>query len=407
MEGHIRASLQRRALRITPSISHAVVAESPATPNKQQLSPATEEQWLFPDLTVRPRLEEHYRQTLLEDVLALSYDHFSPHADLALLESGEVGSNEWLRSVPTLKGMFTMPLSQLPTQPQADQITTSLITLEATSMKAPSSRLITPTRAGHTRWRKKVMNPIDYTPVPKETMELFWNPPPPPPPPFAPIPSRLPMLKSVSLRMFPESTSDKGALLPAVMAIECITGLRADPLVVDRADNMRRLRMGMTMGVGLTLTGGRMYEFVDKLVQCVLPLLQQWTGIEPDPKKEEETDEAGRKPGPRANSIIRRTDADPGTVTFVLPKRFVGMFPDIEPYFDQFPKMYDLEIAITTTATTRKGAVLVLSGFQLPFLIDESARYIDAEEVRRRREAAAAKAAAAKADPWAQYRKKR
>jgi hypothetical protein len=57
-----------------------------------------------------------------------------------------------------------------------------------------------------------------------------------------------------------------------------------------------------------------------------------------------------------------------GSIKFTLPASSVGTFPDIEPHFDSFPRLYDVVVTINTSGINDWEACLLLSGFQLPFL---------------------------------------
>jgi hypothetical protein len=108
-----------------------------------------------------------------------------------------------------------------------------------------------------------------------------------------------------------------------------------------------------------------MYDFVDKMTQCVLPRLREWQGF---------------------NGVGN----DKGSLAFQLPKTAVGYFPDIEPHFDSYPKFFDLDIMMHTTGQSDWEAALCLSGFQIPFL---PKRVIQEEVVEESK------------DPWAKFRK--
>ena len=104
----------------------------------------------------------------------------------------------------------------------------------------------------------------------------------------------------------------------------------------------------MPMGAHILLRNEDMYNFIDKTVQCVLPRIPDWKGVPPNFKN--------------------------GNVTMKLPASSIGInylttgyFPDIEPHFDMFPKMFDLDVTFHTTAKNEREAILCLSGFQIPF----------------------------------------
>lgn len=139
----------------------------------------------------RARLEEHYYNTLLEDLIVLNYDHSSPHASLSHLS----GTKEWNRRLPDqpLQHLYSSSVERLPTFPGSD-MTTSLLTLENARVRES-----VPKR----KFRKGFFNPIDYTTVLKEKYEAREDAP--PPPPYSPLPSRTPMPAKVVLRIWAEA----------------------------------------------------------------------------------------------------------------------------------------------------------------------------------------------------------
>eukprot|EP00842_Homolaphlyctis_polyrhiza_P005038 jgi/Hompol1/5535/HPOL_002006-RA len=186
---------------------------------------------------------------------------------------------------------------------------------------------------------------------------MFRAQPKPPPPPFAPLPERLPVLKRVVLKIWAESAVQNklrpvdsffdsrsvNILLSAIMSLQCITGVRADPLFAETADNAKRIRAGMPLGARVEISGPRMFEFVDKLTQCVLPRIREFKGINP-------------------------IGDDNGAIQFTLPDTAIGYFPDIEPHFDMFPRLFNTDITMYTSGKSDAETILCLSGFQIPFL---------------------------------------
>ena len=85
-----------------------------------------------------------------------------------------------------------------------------------------------------------------------------------------------------------------------------------------------------------------MFTFLDKMTQCVLPRLREWNGINP-------------------------SGNDQGAIAFTLPSSSIGYFPDIEPHFDSYPRLFDVDVLIYTTARSDRETILCLSGLQLPF----------------------------------------
>ncbi|KAJ3061338.1 hypothetical protein HK102_009151, partial [Quaeritorhiza haematococci] len=257
-----------------------------------------------------------------------------------------------------LEELFSLPLETLPTQPLAKNgVTTNLISREVT--KSALAKVQTK------HYQKRLMNPIDYTPIKKKDIAAQNQLP--PPAPYSPLPERLPALKRIVLRVWAESAiQNKSILLPAIMSLTAISGIRADPLFADRGDAARKIREGMPLGARVELTGRHMYDFLDKMIQCVLPRLREWDGVNPLGD--------GR-----------------GVITFKLPAAAVGYFPDIEPHFDMYPMLLDMEVVMETTGQSDQEAVWLLSGFQVPFL-----ERVEREVVKKKEDD----------DPWAKFRKR-
>ncbi|KAJ3163110.1 hypothetical protein HDU86_002279 [Geranomyces michiganensis] len=332
--------------------SLATVAASPASTTTTTTT-ATEVAALPP--VFRPRLEEHYYNTLQEDLMVLTYDHSSPHASLAHLSA----SREYNRTVPEnlLKDIYSRPLERLPTFPGAAETTTNLLTLENAKVKNVVLKR---------KFRRGFYNPIDYTSVLKEKLNAREDAP--PVAPFSPVPSRLPIVSKVVLRIWAESAvANKTILLSAIMSLQSISGVRAEPLFATVGDAAKKIREGMPLGARVEITGVRMYEFLDKLTQCVLPRLREWPGVNPVGD--------GR-----------------GSLTLSLPDTAIGYFPDVEPHFDMFPKLFATDVVVETTGKDDWEAVLCLSGFQMPFLAERVVAQVD-EDV------------ADENDPWAKFRK--
>ncbi|KAI9207849.1 ribosomal protein L5 domain-containing protein [Polychytrium aggregatum] len=304
-------------------------SEKGSSSSPSQETTATSPHAPLADQVVRVRLEEHYYNTLLEDIMILSYDHSSPTASL------EAALPALSRKLPenALEDLFSTPFSDLPTHPTNNVTTHFLLSNENSG-----SVVNFPKRS----FAKKKLNPIDYTIVKKEVMTALppldiWKP-------FSPSPKRLPLLRKVTVKVWEDSAAhNKSLLLGAIMNLQSITGVEGTPLFSDKSDASRKIRAGMPLGAKVDLYGDKMYEFVDKLNQCVLPRLREWEGI-----------------NPVGNNL--------GALKLELPESAMGYFPDIEPHFDMFPRMFKTEITFFTTARNDRETMLLLSGFQLPFL---------------------------------------
>jgi large subunit ribosomal protein L5 len=103
-----------------------------------------------------------------------------------------------------------------------------------------------------------------------------------------------------------------------------------------------RLRTGMPIGLKVTLRGERMYDFLDKLINAVLPRMHEFQGVSPD-------------------SFDGR-----GNYTLGLKEQIV--FPEIE--YDKIDKVRGLEISIITTAEKDEEGKHLLELLGMPFAKD-------------------------------------
>lgn len=90
-----------------------------------------------------------------------------------------------------------------------------------------------------------------------------------------------------------------------------------------------------------------MYQFLDKLVEVVLPRMKEWPGL---------PESAG--------------DAT-GNIGMGFAPSALSLFPEIENNFDMFPRMTGFDVTFTTTANTNLEARLLLSGFNMPFQVKD------------------------------------
>lgn len=100
-----------------------------------------------------------------------------------------------------------------------------------------------------------------------------------------------------------------------------------------------KLRKGEPIGLKVTLRGGRMYDFFEKLVKIVLPRIRDFHGLS-------------------TNSFDGR-----GNYTFGLREQIV--FPEIE--YSQIDKTRGLEITIVTTGKDKDATQKLLEVLGVPF----------------------------------------
>jgi len=103
-----------------------------------------------------------------------------------------------------------------------------------------------------------------------------------------------------------------------------------------------KLREGMPIGLKVTIRGERMYYFLDKLINAVLPRVREFQGVSP-------------------NSFDGR-----GNYTLGLKEQIP--FPEVD--YDKIDKIRGLEISIATTAKTDEESRHLLELLGMPFAKD-------------------------------------
>ncbi|KAI8391433.1 ribosomal protein L5 domain-containing protein [Radiomyces spectabilis] len=157
-------------------------------------------------------------------------------------------------------------------------------------------------------------------------------------------PSTIPRLDKITLHtMVKDAIGNKGNLLSAFMALQSITATRPEVVYAKTSVANWKLREGMPIGVKVTLRGEEMYQFMDKLVEIVLPRLREWPGLP-----------------------ITSGDGN-GNIAIGFPPSALALFPEIEGSFDVYPKMTGFDVVFNTTAYTNTDGRLLLSGFSVPF----------------------------------------
>jgi large subunit ribosomal protein L5 len=100
-----------------------------------------------------------------------------------------------------------------------------------------------------------------------------------------------------------------------------------------------RLRTGMPIGLKVTLRGARMYDFLDKLLNAVLPRQREFQGVS--------------------------RDAFDGRGNYTLGLREQIGFPEVD--YDKIDKTRGLEVSIITTAKTDEEGRHLLELLGMPF----------------------------------------
>lgn len=78
-----------------------------------------------------------------------------------------------------------------------------------------------------------------------------------------------------------QAATDRKRLEEAVGHLATITGQKPLVTKAKKAVSAFRLREGMEIGAKVTLRGGRMYEFLDRLISLALPRVRDFRGLSP------------------------------------------------------------------------------------------------------------------------------
>ncbi len=151
--------------------------------------------------------------------------------------------------------------------------------------------------------------------------------------------NQIPKLEKVVINMsVGEAIVNPKALDAAVSELTAITGQK--PIVTKAKKSIAafKLRAGVNLGAKVTLRGDRMYVFVDKLFNVVLPRIRDFRGLP-------------------AKSFDGR-----GNYNLGLREQFV--FPEIN--FDKVDKARGMDVTIVTSAKTDEEASEFLVAMGLP-----------------------------------------
>ena len=133
--------------------------------------------------------------------------------------------------------------------------------------------------------------------------------------------------------------ADKKNLELAFDAMTDIAGQR--PVITKARQSVAnfKLREGMSIGCKVTLRRQRMYEFLDRLINIVLPRVRDFRGVS-------------------------RTAFDGrGNYSLSLSEQLV--FPELNP--DKYLKPQGMNITITTSASNDEQGLALLTAFGMPF----------------------------------------
>jgi large subunit ribosomal protein L5 len=154
---------------------------------------------------------------------------------------------------------------------------------------------------------------------------------------------QVPQIKKVVVNIgMGEALDNPKALDAAVSDLTQITGQK--PVVTKARVSIAnfKLREGRAIGVKVTLRGERMWSFLDRLLNIVLPRVRDFRGVS--------------------------RDAFDGRGNYTLGLREQLIFPEIE--YDKIDKIRGMEITIVTSAKSDEQAARLLEMLGMPFRKD-------------------------------------
>jgi large subunit ribosomal protein L5 len=151
---------------------------------------------------------------------------------------------------------------------------------------------------------------------------------------------QVPRISKISVNIgLGEALQNSKALEAAAGDMAIVTGQKAVITKAKRSIAHFKLREGMPIGVMTTLRGDRMWDFLDRLINIVLPRQRDFQGVS--------------------------TDAFDGRGNYSLGLREQLVFPEIN--YDKVDKIRGMEITIVTTARSDEEARRLLALMNMPF----------------------------------------
>jgi len=149
-----------------------------------------------------------------------------------------------------------------------------------------------------------------------------------------------PKLDRIVVNMGVGEATQNSKLIDAAMAdLAIITGQKPVVRKAKKSEAGFKLREGMPIGAKVTLRKERMYDFLDRLVNVVLPRVRDFEGVP--------------------------ADSFDGRGNYSLGLRDQLVFPEIE--FDKVDKLLGMSITIVSSAKTDEEGRALLKAFGMPF----------------------------------------
>ncbi|NQZ65801.1 MAG: 50S ribosomal protein L5 [Mycoplasmatales bacterium] len=153
-------------------------------------------------------------------------------------------------------------------------------------------------------------------------------------------PMQMPRLEKIIINMTAgQDVTNSKAIEEVLNDVMLITGQKPVKTVAKKSLASWKLREGMPMGAKVTLRGERMWNFLSKLIDIVIPRIRDFRGINPK--------------------------AFDGRGNFSLGVKEQIIFPEID--FDKVRRIRGLDVIIVTSAKTDDEAREMLKLLGMPF----------------------------------------
>ena len=151
---------------------------------------------------------------------------------------------------------------------------------------------------------------------------------------------QVPKLKKITINMgVGEASKDKGVLENAVRDLEAIAGQKPVLTKARKAVSSFKIREEYPIGCKVTLRGGKMYDFFERLVNLAIPREKDFRGLS------------------------EKSFDGQGNYNMGIKEQII--FPEID--YDKVDKLRGMDIAITTSASKDSEAKELLESFNFPF----------------------------------------
>lgn len=153
-------------------------------------------------------------------------------------------------------------------------------------------------------------------------------------------PMAVPRLHKIVVNMgIGEATQNPKLLDPAANELGQITGQKPVVTKAKKSIAQFKVREGQSIGAMVTLRGDHMYEFLDRLINVVLPRVRDFRGVS--------------------------TKSFDGRGNYTLGLRDQLIFPEID--YAKVDKLKGMNVTIVTTAKDDNSARALLRHFGMPF----------------------------------------